>query len=158
MPFDRAFYPVNWDQISFRVRAAANWRCARCDRPCRKPGEDWESFLYRLGWDGAELNPRHYIIQTAHLDQNSQNNSPANLAALCTLCHFAIDRRYRLHNQYQRRERRGQLSLLKREPIAPPTLKRVSLVPPTLAGQGKDVNRIQLSIEYWEVAVAPTSK
>ncbi len=91
MPIDRSRYPVNWREISWAVKEAADWTCQVCGQECARPGErvtDWSR-----------------VLTVAHLDQNPANNDPANLAALCVRCHLAHDR------EFNRRKRLRTLAL-----------------------------------------------
>jgi hypothetical protein len=146
MPMDRSRYPKDWNAIAAQIKAEANWRCQHCDRPCRKPGESREAFQLRLEdedeewldelWefetDGEDVIAisrfTRFTLTTAHLDQNPGNNDPANLRALCSVCHLAHDRPFRQQNALTKRERRGQLHLWEQP-----------------AGHGKETSRIQKS-------------
>jgi len=33
MPFDKARYPANWDEISTRIKERAGWKCEQCGAP-----------------------------------------------------------------------------------------------------------------------------
>lgn len=138
MPMNRALYPHNWQEIALSVKSAAKWRCQNCDRPCRKPKEDWASFCNKLAgadgidgyWyadtqdyveDGSMIGtyvdrPQRFTLTVAHLDHNPANNDPSNLRALCSGCHLAYDAELHRKNatatRYRRREERGQLSFL----------------------------------------------
>ncbi len=61
-------YPDNWDQISQAYRRSAGWVCEEC---------------------GVDLSaPKHHrLLQTHHINGVRGNSSPANLKALCILCH-----------------------------------------------------------------------
>lgn len=115
MPIDRSRYSPEWPKISRQVKEAAGWCCCRCSRPCRMPGEDLEQFSTRAiaaGW-GLELHkPGRFVLTVAHLNQNPRDDSPDNLAALCSVCHINHDRPFLLHNRRGKRERLGQLNLL----------------------------------------------
>lgn len=117
MPMDRKFYAENWPEISLRVRSAANWRCQGCGRPCRKAGESWSTFFERLDWPWNEAfvegTNEQFVLTTAHLDQDTTNDSPSNLKALCTICHLNHDRPYKQANAMRKLERAGQLNLFK---------------------------------------------
>lgn len=97
MLFHQSRYPDNWDEISLRIRTAANWTCQVCGQSCRRTGEPWAQFFDRMGWTAADLprNRKHYVLTVAHLDQNPQNCDRKNLKALCSLCHLRYDSRFR---------------------------------------------------------------
>jgi 5-methylcytosine-specific restriction endonuclease McrA len=125
MPIDRSRYSQDWDLISLRIRESVKWTCQSCGRPCRKAGEDLTSFAERvegifhpdLDWANQTAHltiahhPQRFTLTVAHLDQNSLNNDPGNLRALCAPCHLNHDRPYQMHNRYRKRERKGQLRL-----------------------------------------------
>lgn len=131
MPMNRKLYPENWDAIAREVKDRADWKCQECDRPCRRPGENWESFASELSspWyeDGYEYfydeemgeayieKPGRFVLTVAHLDQNPGNNAPENLKALCSVCHLRYDSKAhiisRKRNRRLRQENAGQLRL-----------------------------------------------
>lgn len=115
MPMDRSRYPENWEAIALAVKEAADWECADCGRPCRRPGEPWVEFAFEVaerGWWMDLDHPQRFTLTVAHLDQNPSNNAPDNLRALCSGCHLRHDAPHRQANSQAKRERRGQLSLL----------------------------------------------
>lgn len=135
MPMDRSRYPENWDAIAQATKEAANWHCEHCKKPCRRPGQSWPEFALErinIGWHVDLDKPQQWTLTVAHLDQDPSNNDPANLKALCSICHLEHDRPHRLANRRRKLERAGQLNLLEAPQLAP--------VP---AGQGKDPSRIQ---------------
>lgn len=73
-------YPFNWGEIAFKVKEAAGWRCVNCGHP----------------HDVAA----GYMLTVHHIDEDTFNNEPWNLVALCQRCH--------LH--YQHHQDRRQLS------------------------------------------------
>lgn len=115
MPMDRSRYPANWDAIALAVKDEAAWGCANCGRPCRQPGEEWHYFAVEasaMGWADDLDHLHRFVLTVAHLDQNPANNDPANLRALCSVCHLRHDAPYRFANSQAKRERAGQLPLL----------------------------------------------
>jgi hypothetical protein len=149
MPIDRRRYPKNWPEIAHAIKAAANWHCQACGRPCRQPGESWADFCDRLlNADGVDGNywvfylhdpihgdkPQRFTLTVAHLDQNPSNNAAANLKALCAPCHLNHDRPFWRHNRDRKREYKGQQ-----------TIYEIGLVDPSPAGHGKG-QQIQLPI------------
>ena len=135
MPMKRHLYPKNWDTIAFIIKSFADWKCEKCGRPCRRPGEDWEAFrsrLYKMRGEAWYLDTydeifdeegnktvqdrlRRFVLTTAHLDQNPGNNSRDNLKALCPTCHNRHDAKARAINRSHTRviklENAGQLRL-----------------------------------------------
>ena len=112
MPMKRELYPKNWRTIALIIKTLfADWHCEECDRPCRRPGEDWFEFAFgleRIGSDWGEQTfeeardgfgykeyPGRFVLTVAHLDQDPGSNDRENLKALCPACHFRHDA---LHN------------------------------------------------------------
>ncbi|TYC49379.1 HNH endonuclease [Rhodobacterales bacterium] len=59
-------YIRNWPEISKSFRAARRWRCDRCN---------------------VDLSDHRRLLHCHHISGDLGNNSPANLEALCVLCH-----------------------------------------------------------------------
>jgi hypothetical protein len=68
MPMNRELYPGNWKDIARSIKAAANWRCIECDRPCRESGESWRDFNDRL------LNTEVYCWYAETYDEEDDIN------------------------------------------------------------------------------------
>lgn len=100
MPFDRSKYPPDWTAISRRVREDAGWRCEWCG--------------IAQGSTATKSGGR-VVLTVAHVDHDTANNSPANLAALCQACHLRHDlplhQRNAAETRRRRRVERGQLAL-----------------------------------------------
>jgi hypothetical protein len=60
MPIERDRYPQNWDSLSFQLKAAVNWICQCCGKPCRQQGEALEDFLKRAFTPGS---PQWHEVQ-----------------------------------------------------------------------------------------------
>ena len=119
MPMKRHLYPKNWDTIAFIIKSFADWRCTRCGRPCRRPGQTWDEFVAQYDdpsnqWDDLS-KPGRFVLTVAHLDQNPGNNSRDNLKALCPTCHNRHDAKARAINRSHTRmvklENAGQLRI-----------------------------------------------
>jgi hypothetical protein len=136
---NRDQYPKNWRQTSLSVRTAANWRCEQCDRPCRRPGEDWITFAIETlsafpawyaesyeevtddetGECGIVEKPGRFTLTVSHRDRNPSNGDRANLWALCAPCHLRYDIQQHVTNASKTRSRKrddrdraiGQLSI-----------------------------------------------
>ena len=78
MPMNRGLYPANWEEIAAAKKAAAGWKCERCGKQCRKPGEPFDTHARTL--------------TVHHIDRDPGNCSPDNLIALCAGCHLAAHR------------------------------------------------------------------
>ncbi len=146
MPMERSLYPKNWDQISRRIKQAANWHCEHCGKPCLLPNESVLDFLTRCGFtvgeaiaaflDNGKLNPNketRFVLTTAHLNHKPEECHRENLKALCAPCHCRMDLKAIRLKRFLKAERNGQGNLF-------------DLVPPTPAGHGNDPNRIQIPL------------
>jgi hypothetical protein len=110
----RFFYPVDWLQISARIRFSVPGphgigHCWTCGRPhgaeirCLQDGRwlDPASASWRDGQGGAVTDPEPadhargrttvVVLAAAHLDHEPSNNSDENLKALCQRCHMLHD-------------------------------------------------------------------
>lgn len=123
---NRHLYPDDWEEISLRVRKAANWTCERCGKPCCRPGQDFFEYLdglYDRGWDGdfeeAAAHRTRFVLTVAHLNHDPADNRRENLRALCAPCHLRYDAaehaktraRNRAARERDRAIKTGQLSL-----------------------------------------------
>lgn len=119
MPIDIALYPTNWRDLSRTIREQAGWACPTCGRPCRKASEPKPDFVSRIReyhpeWLGQLIEEGHirykrFELHAAHLNQDPLTD---DVTPLCNPCHLRHDRLYYLHNRCNKRERRGQTSLL----------------------------------------------
>lgn len=90
MPMDKARYPSNWKEIATQVKAAAGWRCAACQRECRKPGE--------------KLDTHKRTLTVHHINHIPEDCRPENLIALCAPCHLKADAKHHAETRTKRRE------------------------------------------------------
>ena len=91
MPMDKSRYPENWKEIALGVKEKAGWKCAKCGRQCRRPGEPFRG---------------HKVTLTVHhINHRPEDCREENLIALCAPCHLRADAR---HHARTRREKRGQ--------------------------------------------------
>jgi len=73
----RNLYPPDWEKISRCIRfGRARGLCEWCGGAYGQPHPETGSQVF---------------LTTAHLDQNTANNSEGNLAALCQKCHNTYD-------------------------------------------------------------------
>lgn len=72
-------YGKNWKEISLAKRHSVNWRCEKCGLKCIDPA-------FKSDMPLSERSRRK--LQVHHQDYDPSNNSPENLIALCTACHF----------------------------------------------------------------------
>jgi hypothetical protein len=130
MPMNRDRYPGNWDEIALDIKAAANWICVECGRPCRHPGELANEFANRIkahhpmwSMDLADeeqqgevmvLIPKigRFTLTVAHLDHTPENCDADNLRAWCSVCHCRNDLRAIPQKRMLKREFDGQLSFV----------------------------------------------
>ena len=119
MPMKREFYPKNWNQIASQVKEAANWKCSKCNRPCRRPKQSWEEFQYYLYKCVSEslaaeclTYPRRFVLTTAHYpDPNPANVSLDNLHAWCSVCHLRADAQLHASRATQTKKQRKHQAL-----------------------------------------------
>jgi len=141
MPMQRHLYPADWPAIALRVKRAAGWRCEFCDRPCFMPGENLLQFCDRVGWplaklvdsirdDAGHLCPSkvfRFVLTAAHLNQIPADCRPANLKALCSVCHRRYDNPLPSVRRRLRLERNGQLNLFY-DPLPVPSSHQQPLI------------------------------
>jgi len=101
MPMKRDLYPDDWEEIALRVKERADWKCQRCGKQCRRPGELFDSHTRTL--------------TVAHQDHDPANCSDENLRALCAPCHLQYDARHHAinasHTRAEAEKTAGQLML-----------------------------------------------
>lgn len=126
-------YPKNWAEISKAIRQREGHRCKFCGVPnyalgfrqfdgtfIPVQGNDYldAAGMGRFGYKAGRELASHYnnreglekryiviILTVAHLDHDTTNNDPANLAALCQRCHLNHDRK---DNMRRKREAKRQ--------------------------------------------------
>lgn len=98
MPIDYKEYHPKWKKISKFIRFyRARNHCEWCGCENYQPHPD----------TGSKV-----ILTVAHIDQDINNNSFFNLAALCQKCHLNHDRSQHIRNRkYGRNHKRNQLEL-----------------------------------------------
>jgi hypothetical protein len=91
-PMQRELYPPNWEAIAYAVKDAAGWKCQRCGRQCRRPGDPFDC--------------QQNTLTVAHLDDpDPMCVEPGNLMAMCAPCHLRYDAQ--MHARRARDTRRG---------------------------------------------------
>jgi len=91
-PMDRTLYPADWAAIAYAVKNAAGWRCQRCGKQCRRPGDPFDC--------------QQNTLTVAHLDDpDPMCVDPGNLMAMCAPCHLRYDAQ--MHAKRARDTRRG---------------------------------------------------
>ena len=132
-PEMRGSYPLDWPQISRRVRfERADGICQGCGRPhgatvrCLPDGRwfDATRHTWRNGrgrparWpdldEAARMRQTRVFLAAAHLDHDPSNNRLRNLKSLCQRCHLIHDRPHHLAQRritYMLRRALGDLFL-----------------------------------------------
>ena len=77
MPMDRTKYPANWNEIAQEIKDQAGWKCEKCSRQCRFPGEQFDT--------------HRRTLTVAHINHVEMDCRPENLVALCPVCHLQYD-------------------------------------------------------------------
>lgn len=90
MPMERERYPKNWKQIALSVKEAASWRCQKCGKQCRRPGEQFDTHKRTL--------------TVAHLNHTPEDIRPENLMAMCAPCHLQYDAKHHAETRKIRRK------------------------------------------------------
>lgn len=100
MPFIRSRYPDNWKEISLRIRQRDGWRCKFCQAENGKPNP---------------ITGSRVVLTVMHLDHDTTNNDPDNLASGCQRCHLRYDAQHHAKNaaatRRAKRIRSGQIAL-----------------------------------------------
>jgi hypothetical protein len=114
-PEMRGFYPIDWPDISRRVRfERAAGMCQGCGRPhgmtvrCL-PERRWFDATHHIWRNGhgrpsrwpdlietARMQQTRVVLAAAHVDHDPSNNRLRNLKSLCQRCHIIHDRSYHL--------------------------------------------------------------
>ena len=108
MPFDRAKYPDNWEEISKSIRQRSdNW--CECDGECGTYHE-FKGELYTVPCQAKNYEPHpitgsNVVLTVAHLDHDPMNSDPKNLRAYCQRCHNNYDKEFRSVNRANRRRK-----------------------------------------------------
>ena len=101
----RHFYGKDWQKLSASIRQErAQNHCEFCGAENHKP---------------HPITRSKVILTVAHLDQNPENNDPANLRALCQRCHLSWDVTHHQQSarttRHKKRLAAGQIELIPRE-------------------------------------------
>ena len=122
MPMNYRRYPMNWKEISRRIRSRAHYKCEWCGVENNAIGFRDEKGRFIRASHGTRI-----VLTTAHLGALKPDGSPGdkhdkmdcrdeNLAALCQRCHLNFDREDHVLNRRRNRslalEKAGQLLLL----------------------------------------------
>lgn len=91
MSMDKKRYPKEWNQIAAAVKEAAGWKCQKCGKQCRKPGEPFDT--------------HRNTLTVAHLNHTPEDMRPENLLAMCAPCHLRYDAKHHAETRRRNRER-----------------------------------------------------
>lgn len=113
-----ALYPMDWPEISARIREREGHRCKWCDVRNHEWGyRDDDGKFVACGRDGFPHDygrppfwfGAHRIIEivltVAHLDHNEANCDWSNLVALCQKCHLSYDAKHHARNAAETRRK-----------------------------------------------------
>ena len=89
MPMDRKRYPKEWELISKSIKDAADWKCQKCGKQCRRPGESFDT--------------HRNTLTVAHLNHTPEDVRPENLMAMCAPCHLKYDAKHHAETRKNRR-------------------------------------------------------
>lgn len=81
MPVDWSKYPEDWKTIALKIKNGADWKCERCGKQCRRPGERFDTHKRTL--------------TVAHLNHTPMDCRPENLEAMCAPCHLRYDAKHK---------------------------------------------------------------
>ena len=90
MPFDKTLYPVHWHAIAMQIKNAADWKCQKCGKQCRRPGEPFDTHKRTL--------------TVSHLNHEPQDIRPENLMAMCAPCHLRYDAKHHAETRRRKKE------------------------------------------------------
>jgi hypothetical protein len=89
MPMEKWRYPKDWDAIARQIKEAAGWKCQKCGKQCRRPGEKFDTHKRTL--------------TVAHLNHTPEDVRPDNLMAMCAPCHLRYDAAHHAETRKKRR-------------------------------------------------------
>ncbi len=96
MPIDYSEYPVDWHEISQRIRERDGNRCKWCLAENYQP---------------HPVTGSKVILTTAHLNHIKEDVSDENLASLCQKCHLGHDLEMHIHKRKYGRKYDGPQQL-----------------------------------------------
>ena len=92
MPMEKHRYPNNWKEIATKVKEEADWKCEKCGKQCRRPGEPFDT--------------HRNTLTVAHLNHTPEDCRRENLRALCAPCHLRYDTAHHVDTRKRRAEER----------------------------------------------------
>jgi len=90
MPMDKKRYPKDWDRIAQGVKIRAGWKCQKCGKQCRRPGEAFDT--------------HRRTLTVAHLNHTPEDVRPENLMAMCAPCHLRYDAKHHAETRKRKKE------------------------------------------------------
>ena len=93
MPWNRADYPQDWNDLRAQVLERAGYRCEWCGAEQYKPNPKTGSRV---------------VLTCAHLDHDTRSRDLGNLAALCQCCHLGYDAGMHAAHASTTRARKGE--------------------------------------------------
>lgn len=72
-------YPHDWDAIATEIKAACDWACQECDKPCRRPDEPFRGHRFTL------------TVAHAYPEDHAPDAPIVCVMALCAPCHLRFD-------------------------------------------------------------------
>ncbi len=107
MPCNYKNYPPDWKDIRARILARAHDKCELCGVINHAWVVRWKHVW--KGWSYCQQSDADVfdgigkvvkiVLTIAHIDQDTKNNEPWNLLALCQRCHNKIDLPHRIKNR-----------------------------------------------------------
>lgn len=94
MPVNWKDYPPNWKQIAFAKKGSVGWKCEKCGKQCRKPGEPFDTHKRTL--------------TVSHKDHNPMNIAEENLQAYCAPCHLRYDAKHHAETRKKKEKNNGK--------------------------------------------------
>ena len=93
MPMEKHRYPPDWKKVATEVKEKAGWKCQKCGKQCRRPGEPFDT--------------HRNTLTVAHLDHIPEHMEESNLMAMCAPCHL----RYDAAQHAESRRKHGNINL-----------------------------------------------
>lgn len=94
MPMEKERYPSNWKEIALKIKENADWKCEKCGKQCRRPGETFDT--------------HRRTLTVAHMNHTPEDISPGNLKALCAPCHLRYDAKHHAETRKEKNKMRSK--------------------------------------------------
>ena len=86
---------TDWKRIATEIKEAAGWKCQKCGKQCRRPGEPFDTHKRTL--------------TVAHLNHTPEDIRPENLQAMCAPCHLRYDAQHHAETRKSKREQAAKM-------------------------------------------------